>query len=328
MKTILKWAGILAVLGIGVLLAVFLFFQSKQELSNLSEARSSDIKQLIDLPTGTCHYELSGDDEDPLVVLVHGGSVTGMNVWNQNVDYLTNQGYRVLRYDLLGRGLSDFRAPLSLNLYQEQLDQLLSALQIKEPFHIAGLSMGGMVVAEFVSQHPDRVKSMTLFAPAAMGLYKAHWTLKTPLVNDFMVRVYWMPRALGKQMSEFFRPDDHQDYAELIKKGMTLDGFKASTLSLWLDVMSHNRIDELKEIGRNKTVPTAVFFGKQDHLVPPTMSGRYQEAIPEINVHLIDDAGHMPHYENPSQVHPIWMDFISKSEAEKRQNQEINIVKR
>jgi alpha-beta hydrolase superfamily lysophospholipase len=62
--------------------------------------------QLATLSRGVTHYTLEGPQDGPLVVLIHG-LTTPAFVWDGIAPVLVARGYRVLRYDLFGRGCSD-----------------------------------------------------------------------------------------------------------------------------------------------------------------------------------------------------------------------------
>lgn len=60
----------------------------------------------FDLTSGTTNYELSNPGGKNLVILVHGFS-TPYYIWDPTFKALTSAKFSVLRYDLLGRGISD-----------------------------------------------------------------------------------------------------------------------------------------------------------------------------------------------------------------------------
>ena len=80
------------------------------------------------LPFGETQYYLDGPVDGPRVVLVHGMTPPAI-VYKPLADALVKKGYRVLSYDLYGRGYSD--APdVKYNeaLYVSQLSSLLLAV--------------------------------------------------------------------------------------------------------------------------------------------------------------------------------------------------------
>ena len=111
------------------------------------EARSLATGSFVELTDGQVHYELAGSGDGPVVVLVHGFSVPSF-IWDPTFEELLSQGFRVLRYDLFGRGFSD-RPDVDYDgtLFVEQLHELLAELGIEEPVDLVGLSMGGRYVS-------------------------------------------------------------------------------------------------------------------------------------------------------------------------------------
>jgi pimeloyl-ACP methyl ester carboxylesterase len=102
-------------------------------------------------------YELSGTGRTA-VVLIHD---MGMNLeaWDEVVPALG--GYRILRYDMRGFGLSEkFRTPVELNDHVEDLRGLLDALNIKGKVIVCGGSAGGAIALMFAIKYPDRVKAV------------------------------------------------------------------------------------------------------------------------------------------------------------------------
>ena len=105
-------------------------------------------------------YDLSGPDDAPLAVLVHG---LGLNrhVWQWHEAALSAR-YRVLSYDLFGHGETapPPTAP-SLSLFSEQLRDLLDELGIAD-CALVGFSLGGMINRRFCLDHPDRVAALAI----------------------------------------------------------------------------------------------------------------------------------------------------------------------
>lgn len=124
-----------------------------------SKIRHNAPGKFIRLSKGYTHYETAGaKTEEPVVLFIHGFSVP-YYMWDHNFMVLAQAGFRVIRYDLFGRGLSDRpRATHNQELFVTQLQELLEGLAIKEPIHIIATSMGGAVAAAFtaVYQNPGR----------------------------------------------------------------------------------------------------------------------------------------------------------------------------
>ena len=144
-----------------------MFFPFRTETKELDdEARRMTGGSFVQLSDGITHYELSNITRDQTVVLVHGFS-TPYFIYDPTFHFLTQNGFRVLRYDLFGRGFSDRpQLPYNIDLFVKQLSDLLDALRLARPVNLIGLSMGGPATAAFTMRFQQRVKSLTLIDPA------------------------------------------------------------------------------------------------------------------------------------------------------------------
>ena len=117
----------------------FIYRGENKEIDD--EVRASTSGSYIRLSNGFIHYELSGPDSGQPIVLVHGFSVPYF-IFDPTFNFLTKAGWRVLRYDLFGRGFSDRpHVRYNIDLFVRQLKELLDALNIKR-VNLIGLSMG------------------------------------------------------------------------------------------------------------------------------------------------------------------------------------------
>ena len=123
------------------------------------------------LPMASPTTNWAGPENGRPVVLVHGFS-SPYFIFDTTFEFLVNSGFRVLRYDLFGRGYSDRpRTDYNIHLFVRQLKDLLDALGFKQ-VNLVGLSMGGAISAAFISQYPDHVSRQVLIDPA--GANKCH----------------------------------------------------------------------------------------------------------------------------------------------------------
>lgn len=145
----------------------------------------------IILKDGSTRYQLSGPGKET-IVLVHG-FFSPYFIYDNLYDMLVWAGYRVLRYDLIGRGLSDRpRMKYDADAFVRQLDELTDRLLPGEKFTLIGTSMGGIITARFVQMHPDKVTRLILLAPAVMDTFKAPLSFKLcriPVIGHIIFRL-------------------------------------------------------------------------------------------------------------------------------------------
>ncbi len=175
---------------LGVLAALpFLRDTEHQPLTDEVRARASG--RYVRLSQGLVHYEVAGPEHGQPVVLVHGLAVPAY-VWDPTFHALAEAGFRVIRYDLYGRGLSDRpEGPYDGAFFTRQLRELLSALGVERPVDVIGLSMGGSIAGAFTASHPERVRKLVLIAPhnQAVGI----GPLGVPVLGEYLNRALVLP---------------------------------------------------------------------------------------------------------------------------------------
>ncbi|WP_121743050.1 alpha/beta fold hydrolase [Natronorubrum halophilum] len=113
----------------------------------------------LSLDDGTLWYETRGDGQ-PLVC-IHGGWMNGQ-AWTPQVERFADE-YQVITLDVRGHGRTGATEPnrYSIELFTDDLEALFSELDLEEPI-LCGLSLGSMVVQEFLDRHPDRAAGAIL----------------------------------------------------------------------------------------------------------------------------------------------------------------------
>lgn len=127
-------------------------------------ARAADKPALHSFDAGGVKiaYFVQGKGEP--IVLIHGWlSSAGINWALRRTSDLLARDHQVIAMDVRGHGLSD--KPAKEEAYGPELVEdvvrLLDHLKIQKA-HIVGYSMGGIIAANFLARHPDRVLSGTL----------------------------------------------------------------------------------------------------------------------------------------------------------------------
>lgn len=286
------------------------YFYYDKEKKDLDESvRKSARGKFIKLSKGFVHYELAGPESGNVVVLVHGAG-SGYYAWDNNFYQLANAGYRVLRYDLYGRGLSDRpMVKYDLNLFNQQLDELVDSLKLTKPYNLVSVSMGAMVAIDQVNKNPERIKKVVLVDPAAIGNGDKHWTLKTPVLSDLLMTIYWAPRAVDKQMAEFFNPSKVAEYRNKSEVHLEYKGLRRAMLSTWINTCTLSMNKELKMMG-DKKKDILLLWGEKDPLTPLSLSKKYRQEVPHIKFIKISNAGHLSNYERPDTVNSILINYL------------------
>jgi len=270
--------------------------------------------QFIELPLGAVHYVLAGPEDGPTVVLVHGFSVP-YYIWDENVEALTAAGFRVLRYDLYGRGFSDRpEGSYDLGFFASQLEGLLSALNIPGPVNLVGLSMGGPIIARFANDYPAQVRSLILIDPEVAPVSTQRiFPLNLPLVGEYFMAVYLAPVMLPKtQVDDFYEPENYPDWEAKYRVQLQYQGFRQAILATIRVQPEMDALGEFESVG-SRDLPTLLIWGREDKTVSFDDIQQLVEVTPGIELHIIEEAGHIPQYERPEVINPLLVEFLRKA---------------
>ncbi|MBZ5600887.1 MAG: alpha/beta hydrolase [Acidobacteriia bacterium] len=293
-------------------LAWFLFQYTRADLETAEiddELRKSAPGQFVKTSGGFVHYQWGGPENGRIVVLVHGFSVP-YYLWTETFEMLADAGFRVLRYDLFGRGLSDRPGvKYDSGLFDKQLVELLDALHVQGKVDLAGASMGGPIIAEFACRHPERVRSLAFFDPGYSHGRTAPWKLRMPLLGEYIMAVDIAPGLPESQKNDFDHPDRFPEWPDRFRPQMRFKGFRAAILSTLRNYFAEDWSKSFACAGQG-TAPVLLVWGKDDRDVPFETNREVRAAIPRAQFLAVDDAGHVPFLEHPEIVHPAFVQFL------------------
>jgi pimeloyl-ACP methyl ester carboxylesterase len=290
-------------------------FPYRDETRELNDATRKAIGgSFISILDGVTHYELSNPQTDNTVVFVHGFSVPSF-IFDPTFEFLTQSGFRVLRYDLFGRGYSDRpRTRYKMDLFIKQLYDLLDALRFTSPVNLIGLSMGGPITATFTAHYPERVRSLTLIDPSGarpVSLTPMLRLAKLPLVAETVFGLMGTEAMVRSASKDFYDPKLVDQFIEKFRVQMQYKGFKRALLSSIRNNMLNSFVKSYERVG-SMDLPVQMYWGRDDATVPFEHSNDLRAAIPNMEFHVIEDCGHIPHYEKPDEFNPILLDFLRK----------------
>jgi pimeloyl-ACP methyl ester carboxylesterase len=267
----------------------------------------------VELPDGTVHYQFGGPEVGQKVVLVHGFT-TPYFVWDNNFNALVEAGFRVLRYDLYGRGYSD-RPDIvyGRDLYDRQLLNLLDTMDMKDPVDLVGLSMGGPITGTFTDRHPERVRRLCLIAPAGYPTDNPSQPIlsETPVSEEELKKAVDDEALIERIPVNFCKSEAPPEFTEEFRKQMRFEGLNRALVSTLQNMPLHNVQDTFARVGKQDR-PVILIWGNQDKLLPVANKDKFKKDIPHIEVHAIDEAGHMINYERPEVVNPLLVEFLTR----------------
>lgn len=282
----------------------FYEYNNKEEKTLTNADRKNVDGSFIKLSKGVTHYQLDGPANGEVVILVHGFSVP-YYIWDGTYEFLVKKGYKVLRYDMYGRGYSD-RPDVAYDkeLYNTQLLELISNLKLQGHVNLAGISFGGKVITNFACQHPDLVNKVILIDPAYESekpVAPKYFTLYNEAVNS-------NERAKG-QVDDFLYPKDHPQWENRYLPQMHFKGFRNALVSTLYDYDQNEKQSNICLNAANK--PVLLIWGKKDRTVPFRFSDSIRSVL-KVDFFPVADAAHLPSIEKPDMVNNKILSFLKE----------------
>jgi pimeloyl-ACP methyl ester carboxylesterase len=267
-------------------------------------ARKQAPGQFVRLSHGFVHYRAAGPADGEPVVLVHGFSVPDY-AWDSTRDTLARAGFRVVSFDLYGRGWSDRPdVRYDRDLFAGELGELMDALHMPKA-SVVGLSMGGAVVGRFAATHPERVRSLVLLAP----LNQPHdiSVMGWPGLGNWLFRSWYLPALAASQNEDFAHPVP--GWRDRFLTQMRYNGFGDAILSTIRNTATQSSIPDFEAVGK-AGLPVELVWGERDDTVPFAEHVAVQRAIPQAQFVPLPGLGHMSVVEAPDAVSPHLVSFL------------------
>ncbi len=298
------------------------YFVLETEWHELDEAvRKNTFGNFIKLKNGYVHYELQGPDSGKTIVLIHGISIPYV-IWDHTIHALADEGYRVLRYDLYGRGYSD-RPDIKYNeeLYDNQLSDLLDSLKITGKINLVGISMGGVIAMNFTDCHPDQVEDLALIDPAGFVDENQNQAkiLAIPILGNYLSGVLGNLVISGKIKDNFYDSAYVDSIKPIFKEQMKYKGYKRALISTACNLNLSNNTELVQRLGKTNR-RFMLIWGKADKIIPFSKSEHFKKSLPGLEFYPIEKAGHVPQYEKPEEVNLLLIKFFIDRKVNTRFN--------
>ena len=250
-------------------------------------------------------YEDSGTGSP--IVLGHSFLCSGA-MWREQVPVLSRK-CRVINVDLRGHGRSS-RVTRPFSIYDVVSDVLtvLDQLGIQRATW-CGLSIGGMVALRAALVASDRVARLVLLDTDA-GPETRLRKLKYHAMG-FGTRIVgirpFLPSIAGLMFGATTRRQNSALVSQWKAEAANLD---IASILRGLDALTGR--DSLLERLDQVDVPALVLVGEEDHSLPPSLSQRIHDRLPNSTFAMIPAAGHLSALERPTAVTEAILGFHLK----------------
>ncbi len=257
-------------------------------------ARSTAEGKFATLSQGVTHFDWLGPVRGPVAVCVHG-LTTPSFVWRGVARGLALMGYRVLIYDLYGRGFSDRpRGRQDRTFFLRQLSDLLADQAVGNDITLLGYSMGGAIATAFAAEHPERLRQLILIAPAGMGVRAGPLTrfiAKTPLIGDWLMLALFPWRHRKAVERERDLPGSVANIADLQCAELKYRGYIPAVLASIRGILPDVQENDHRAL-RRSGLPVLAIWGREDTIIPLTAMGNLATWNRAARQEVVEGAGH------------------------------------
>jgi 2-hydroxymuconate-semialdehyde hydrolase len=232
--------------------------------------------------------------DGPPLVLLHGGIECGGVYWAPVLARL-GQHHRLIVPDVPGLGESDPVDRLDSATFTDWMMELLR-LRCAEPPILIAHSLLGTLAARFAANHGELLRQLVIYAAPGVGPYRMPIGLRV-----VAIRFALHPSEPNMERIERWAFADldrvrRQD-ADWMHAFTTYTRGRASIPHV-KRTMRQLVTTGTKQLREHIDVPTTMVWGAQDRFVPVELA-RAASARLGWSLQVIDDAGHVPHIEQP-----------------------------
>lgn len=244
--------------------------------------------------------ELDGTGDRPPVLLVHGLASCGLD-YVPLMTQLAKRHRRVIAPDLPGHGFSP--APLDGMSPRAIRDRLTPAFQqiLDEPAIVLGNSLGGLVAIRAALHEPEKVLGLVLASPggAPMSEDELEQLLSNFRLNSHQLALGFVDRFQGRSQAR-----------HVFAWGARLR-MKRENIRAFVEQISHEHLLTAEELAAVQ-VPTLVFWGTDDRVLPASSLAFFREHLPHANFVEPPGYGHAPYLDHLKRFVVVVDGFVER----------------
>ena len=232
------------------------------------------------------------------VILLHPGSGSGES-WPYQQPVLAEAGFRVIGYSRRGAYGSVAGTRAASDTVSGDLNTLADHLGLGR-FHLSGSAAGGPVAVDYALSHPDRLLSLTV-SGSVVGISDPEYAALTAALR---------PDPFGDMPVDFqelgpsYRagdPDGVAAWLAIHERARTADSFPQS-LANTITWAALETID----------LSVQLITGDADLYSPPSVMRLNAGHLRDGRTHVIREAGHNPHWEQPHAWNTVLLRFLNR----------------
>jgi 2-hydroxymuconate-semialdehyde hydrolase/2-hydroxy-6-oxo-octa-2,4-dienoate hydrolase len=266
--------------------------------------------QTIEAAGITTAYIEAGSGDPVLMLHGSGPGVSAMANWQYNIPVLAER-FHVLAPDIVGFGGTARHADIvySLRNWTDHVWAFLDAHGI-EKTAIVGNSLGGRIALQMATDRPDRISRMVLMGSPGVGM--------TPTEGLAALRAYEPSHeAMRALLRNYFAVNPALITDELVAiryEASIADGAYAAYRAMFFDPRHKgSELGITEDEVRAITTRALLIHGREDKVVPLSVSVTMLSLLPNADLHVFSHCGHWTQIERANEFSSLVSDFLGRS---------------
>jgi len=254
------------------------------------------------------------------IIMLHGfrGTHHGLALIAQHLPQ-----FNIVVPDLPGFGKGEVLTDYKLASYVTWLREFVVSHDFNGLPILLGHSFGTIVAAAYAAQYPHSIKKLILVNPIGAPALEGPRAIMTKLAVFYywvgkklprrpaqkwlaspaivMIMSVTMTKTKDKQLRAFIHDQHRRYFSRFHSPESVARGFTTSVSS------------NVRDFAADIPVPTLIIAGDLDDITPLAKQHELQKLFPNARLDVIEDVGHLTHYETPAEVAQLVQAFIKRS---------------
>jgi pimeloyl-ACP methyl ester carboxylesterase len=276
----------------------------------------------VEIAGATISSLISGDGPEQVVCL-HGLGSNKTSFFETTAALAPDHTVHAIDLPGFGSSSKPARAAYDAPYFADRLLGYLDSMAIDEA-HLVGNSMGGRIALELALTVPDRVRTVSLLAPALAFRRRRELVPLVKLIRPELAAIPHPLRAAQVRQhfwSLFARPERldpaaadiaADEFCRTYRSRSARVAFFAAARNIYLDAPYGERGLWTRLAGLR---PPALFvWGEKDRLVPAAFAKHVEEVLPRARQVVLPDCGHVPQVELPQQANGLIRSHVESAQ--------------
>ena len=266
------------------------------------------------------YFEVHGPEKGKPIFFLHGWGISSA-LFSEQVPPLVELGYKVILMDSRRHGKSEMGEEC-IEIYKDNLldlmyldfKELRKFLKINGKYMLVGHSAGGAISALISTFEPENVEALAILTSSYTISENPAMLLIWEMVPLFVQAIYNRYLRSGYKLVLRSRP-------VIYSLSMALDQ-PVDKIRAWIEdflviprqqlILEHKNFlrHNIKKNLKDVKCPTVIIAGSLDLITPAIMSKTMHEIIPNSELHIIQNAGHLAMIEQKDEVNEILVNFV------------------